>query len=150
MRGGEVWWNVSVEASKKKTLPLPPKGKSRRSDKRALSRRVVHERCRVILFTEDILASGDAPVESFALDVSAGGRDWSAQKRLPPGTKLIIELHARSFERSLQASVRWCNPLPTRAASSATRRIFNGAWASEISFRSEEEKQQNASIFKDL
>ena len=150
MRGGEDWWNVSVEASKRKTLPVAYKPRGRQGEKRALLRRVVHERCRVLVFTEDILASGDTPVESYALDVSANGLGLVSTKWFAPGTKIIIEMHARFFERTLQASVRWCNALPLSGRIIRDPPSFEWRVGLEISFRSEEEKEQFATIFKTL
>ena len=79
--------------------------------KRAEVRRLVHERCPVVLFA--VGGAADQIVTlGFALDIGAKGVGLLLQDYVKPGTRLILEFRRSTQTQRFEAVMAWCGVLP--------------------------------------
>lgn len=106
---------AEVINKKQKVAPSAPpvKTNAKQQERRDQGRRVVHERFRVLICTQDGVAGGAKPIVGVVTDISYSGMGIIADTNLRPGMKVVLRLQGRFLEGDIQAEVRWSNPLPT-------------------------------------
>lgn len=91
--------------------PRPAKTKMRNVERR-LERRVVHERCPVLVTTTDgAMIANEA--NGIATDIGVRGIGLITSGSMMPNSEVTITLKSRYFVHEFRAIVIWCRELPT-------------------------------------
>ncbi|MEW6057680.1 MAG: PilZ domain-containing protein [Bdellovibrionota bacterium] len=130
---------MSLDASKQSPSGTGTK-KENPADRRQEGRRVVHEKCKVILSIADNGASGTAPISGVVTDISAKGIGIFSEAFLNNTTTIMIILKGRRFEHELQAKVAWCRRIPTTGRIIKASQALNWRMGLMFDFRSDEER----------
>lgn len=75
-------------------------------------RRIVHERCPIILFSTEADADKELTI-GLVVDISPKGAGFLVAEQLKPGMKVIVELRGQRYQHRIQALVVWCGELPS-------------------------------------
>ncbi len=107
---------------------------------RAEIRRIVHERCRILIHTEEALASGGVPFEARSIDVSSTGLGVMCENLLTTGRKVILSIFTQNSDLNVQAVIRWAKGMPTSGRIIREAPVLRWRLGLELSFRTSEEQ----------
>lgn len=120
-----------------------------RNPGRKVERRIVHERCHVIVATLEN-AEFDISIEGVATDIGPRGIGLITNNPIAPRTTVTITLNSKYFTHEFSATVVWCRELPSSGKIIKVNPIFG--WRMGLMFQpqGEDERKLLQHIFEQL